>query len=104
MKTRHMEESQRGHGFTTLQMQHAARDALYIWPVHGSLQYARDLARKHGREDLEIVSGSILDNDAEKLRGRRLTGIILDHAAEPTDKEYELLYRLRSQIIRKRTA
>lgn len=100
MHVRHMDESQRRHGFTTLQMKHAPHGALFIWPVSGSLDYARALAIEHGREDLEIVSPSILDKRAERLRGRRLSGIVLDHACEPTTEEYDLLRELRTHVVK----
>ena len=91
MRVRQQDESQRRNGFTTAQMKRAPQGALYIWPVHGSISYAKDLAQQLGREDLEIVSPSVLDQRGERLRGRRLTGIVLDHACEPSPEEYEIL-------------
>ena len=91
MRTRQMDESQRGHGFTTLQIQHAPQGALYLWPVFGSLSYARDLAKRLGRDDLRIESGDILQYRAERIRGLRFSAIILDHACEPSDDECKLL-------------
>jgi hypothetical protein len=100
VQTRRMDDSQRRHGFTTLQMQQAPKGALFIWPVSGSIGYAKDLAKHLGRDDLRIMSGSVLDNRAEKLRGFRVPAIVLDHACEPTGAEYELLRELRSTICR----
>lgn len=100
MRTRVMDESQRAYGFTTLQMKAAPQGALYIWPVSGSLAYARDLARHLGREDLQIESGSILERRGERLRGRQFSRIVLDHAAEPDEDEHELLRDLRTSLVR----
>lgn len=101
MRTRQMDESQRGQGFTTLQMRRAPNGALYIWPASGSLHYARLLAKFLGRDDLEIVNTSILERDAERLRGRTLTGIVLDHAIEATGDELDLLRALRKRLVRR---
>lgn len=100
MRVREQDESQRGNGFTTAQMKRAPQGALYIWPVHGSISYAKDLARRLGREDLEIVSPSVLDQRGERLRGRRLSGIVLDHACEPSPEEYEILRDLRAFCVK----
>lgn len=100
MQTRVMDESQRAHGFTTLQMKAAPALALYIWPVSGSLDYARDLARHLGRSDLEIVGGSVLDQRGERLRGRYFSAIVIDHAAEPSPEEYEVLREIRARCVR----
>lgn len=100
MRIRQMDDSQRGTGFTTAQMKLAPRCALYIWPVHGSLSYARDLARELGREDLEIAAPSILDERGARLRGRKLSAIVLDHACEPTPEEYDLLREIRAFCVR----
>ena len=99
MRTRVMDESQRGQGFTTMQMRNAPIGALYVWPVAGSINYAVDLARGIGRDDLKIVPASILDRSAERLRGTRWPAIILDHACEPNDEDYFLLRELRGSII-----
>lgn len=96
MRVRQCDDSQRGNGFTTAQMKRAPQGALYIWPVHQSIGYAKDLAQTLGREDLEIVSPLVLDRRGERLRGRRLSGIVLDHACEPSPEEYEVLRDLRT--------
>lgn len=100
MRTRIMDDSQRRHGFTTLQMQKAPTRALYIWPVRNSLDYAKALAHALGRDDLEIVSGHVLERGAERLRGRTFTGIVLDHACDPTEEEYYILRDLRASCVR----
>jgi hypothetical protein len=99
MKTRHFDISQRGHGFTTLQMQRAPQGALFIWPAQNSINYARSLAAKLGRGDLEIVPPSILEGGGVRLRGKRYSAVVLDHACEPSPEEYELLRELRPALV-----
>ncbi len=100
MRVRTMDDSQRGNGFTTAQMKRAPLGSLYVWPVSGSINYAKALAHELGRDDLEIVSPSVLDRKAERLRGRRLTGLVLDHACEPTAEEYDVLREIRACCIK----
>jgi len=99
MRVRVMDVSQRGNGFTTAQMQRAPRGAVYVWPVHESLGYAKDLARSLGRGDIEVVGPSVLERGGERLRGRRLTGIVLDHACEPDAEEYLTLRYIRAACV-----
>lgn len=101
MRIRQSDDSQRGNGFTTAQIKRAPLGALYIWPTHASIGYAKDLARKLGRADLEIVSPSVLDYRGQRLHGRRLSGIVLDHACEPTEEEYDILRELRAICVKK---
>lgn len=95
MYVRRQDFTQRGHGFTTLQMQRAARGALFIWPVEGSLSYAKALAAKIGRDDLKIVGPAILEQHGAKLRGCSYPSIVLDHACELSDEECALLREVR---------
>jgi hypothetical protein len=67
----------RGDGQTTYQMQAAPQDAVFIW-CNDFLDYPRRLARKIGRNDLQIVGPHWLDD--EKWRGLELTGLVIDHA------------------------
>ena len=78
----------RGQGTTTQQILNAPKDALFIW-MHGDTYYPKGLARKLGREDLEIVGPDFLD--WKKWRGRIFTGVVVDHAAELTDRQHEAL-------------
>lgn len=103
MKTRKMDESQRGCGFTTNQMKLAPLNALYIWPVLGSIDYAKSLANKLGRNDLEIVCSSVFEQKAYKLRGRTFTAIILDHACEPNNDDYDTLKLLRALCVKRKS-
>lgn len=77
----------RGTGRTTAQMKGALRGAVFVWVNH-KLSYPRDLARKIGRDDLEIVSPDWLDRLG--FAGRDLTDIVVDHAAELRGRQYDL--------------
>jgi hypothetical protein len=86
----------RGTGKTTKQMQDAPPKAIYVW-CNRHLDYPKNLARKLGREDLEIVSQSFIDMG--RWRGRVFSGIVLDHALELTERqEYE--YKIMRGYIR----
>jgi hypothetical protein len=87
--------TERNTGATTEQMKQAPRDALYIWPNRHSLDYANALAHHLGRDDLEITSLQILDDGGMRLRGRRFSAYIVDHACEPTNRQFDTLDRLR---------
>lgn len=100
MKVREFDISQRGNGFTSLQMARAPKGSLYIWPVASSLNYARALAAKMDRADLQIVPPSILEYKGERIKGNRYPAIVLDHACEPSHEEYELLRELRAAMTR----
>jgi len=76
----------RGDGATTRQMLAAPKGAIFVW-VHGDLSYPRQLARKHGREDLEIVAPSFFEGD--RWMGRTFSGIVIDHAANLTDRQWD---------------
>ena len=77
------EDTIRGSGRTTKQMQASAKDAIYVWPNDKTINYAVILAKAIDRGDLEIVSPAQF-NDAhiERFRGRRISEIVVDHATE----------------------
>lgn len=93
------EDADRGSGRTTQQMLAAPRNAVFVWCYQGSLPYARELARKHGREDLTVVSPLRFETDY--FRGREISGLVLDHATRLNDRQrrgYEdALTRIRPQ-------
>jgi hypothetical protein len=66
----------RQQGFTTKQMQEAPIGAFFVW-CNGHVDYAKGLARKLGRPDLEVVPSAWLHE-------RRVMGLLLpvvvDHA------------------------
>ena len=88
----------RGEGTTTQQMEGAPKGAIFVW-CNGHTDYAVRLARKIGREDLQIKSPTWLDDG---WRGVTLTGIVVDHAARLTDRQRDLLQealtRVRSNV------
>lgn len=82
-------------GRTTRQMQDAPQRAIFVWCNH-HFAYPRDLSRKIGRPDLELVSPDWLTHD--RWRGRTLTGIVVDHAANLTADELDALEAARTRI------
>ena len=70
----------RGTGRTTNQMLAAPKGAMFVSCCTGAMNHDRDLARKIGRSDLYIVGPDIFNNDGERLRGKELTGFVVDHA------------------------
>ena len=74
-------------GRTTKQMETAPQGAVFLW-VNAQTDYPKRLSQKIGREDLNIQSKHILGNGAVWFRGRRITGLVIDHAAQLTDNEY----------------
>lgn len=75
----------RRDGATTRQMEAAPKGAVFIW-CNGKTDYAVLLARKLGREDLQIVSPTWLE---ERWLGVELTGVVVDHAARLTDRQWD---------------
>ena len=82
-----MQDPNRGTGRTTKQIKEAPLRALFIAPTHHAVNYTKRLARSLGREDLEILSPSVLQNAAERLHGRTIDALIYDHAL------YECLHK-----------
>lgn len=82
------EDAERGTGRTTRQMQAAAKNAIYVWPVDRTTNYAVMLAKFIGRSDLEIVSPlHFSDRRSECLRGRIISEIVIDHGTELTAEQ-----------------
>ena len=77
---------ERGEGTTTKQMQAAPKGAVFVW-CNAHTGYATHLTRKIGREDLKIVSPTWLE--WERWRGLELTGLVVDHAAQLTDMQWD---------------
>jgi hypothetical protein len=72
-----MKDDLRGSGRTTRQMIAAPNNAYYVW-CNNYLAWARDLARKHRREDLKIMPLSWFQNGYYRGLDTRL--IVFDHA------------------------
>jgi hypothetical protein len=75
----------RGTGKTTQQMKSAPTGAVFVW-CNAHLYYPRMLAKRIGRDDLQIQAPSWLE---DRWRGMKMTGLVLDHAAELTDRQWE---------------
>ena len=82
-------DMERGEGATTQQMEAAPKGAIFVW-CNGRTDYPILLARKIGREDLQIKSPAWLTSHV--WRGVSLAGIVVDHAARLTGRELEELY------------
>lgn len=78
----------RGTGETTKQMLRAPNYAVYVW-CNARLGYPKSLAAYLGRDDLYIVSPTFLD--IERIRGRRFSGFVIDHALDMTQDQREAL-------------
>jgi hypothetical protein len=85
----------RGTGTTTKQMRNAPFGAIYIW-VNGDTSYAKELAQKIGRDDLEIVRPTWLEY--RRWQGRLLTAIVCDHALYLDYDTRELLHEASMRI------
>lgn len=69
----------RGTGRSTQQMLRAPYGAIYVAP---NAKYHMDLAREHNRDDLKVITPATLEN-SHQFAGRRISGIVIDHAAVP---------------------
>lgn len=87
----------RGLGYTTTQMMDAPKNAIFVW-CNQNTMYPRQLARKLGRTDLEIVGPSRL---REKLLGRRPSAVVVDHATQLNIEDYEAVLCVRTQEVSK---
>lgn len=85
----------RGQGTTTKQMQDATKGAHYVW-VNGHLDYPRALAQKIGRQDLVIVSPEFFSG--VRWMGFSFKGIVLDHATDLNDSQWQAYDRACSCI------
>lgn len=64
-------------GRTMRQMQRAPQKALYIVGHHGMLEYARAMAHRIHRTDLQLITLDALGPAI--YAGRELSGVVLDH-------------------------
>ena len=92
-----MDDPERGSGRTTQQMKEAPLGAIYIW-LHGEVWYPKNLAAKIGRADLQIVGPMWLNS--MNFQGKRLSGIVIDHATYLSDKQWKLLDIARTSVGR----
>jgi hypothetical protein len=83
------------------QMQQAPQNAVYIWRNTEFLEATR-LAVSANRSDLEIYGIDCLnDGGIEMFRGRRLSGVVVDHAAKLNGEELRNCNWLQKVIVAK---
>ncbi len=59
---------------------------MFVW-CNGRLDYPKALAKKLERRDLEIVAPSVFESNY--FHGRRISGLVVDHAARLTDRQID---------------
>lgn len=84
-----MKDEKRQTGRTTDQIANAPHGAIYVWPVATTIQYPRRIAREIGRDDLEIIPESLFR--VSRIMGRKLTGVVIDHATKLSIDGYNAL-------------
>ena len=78
----------RWRGTTSRQMQRAVWRSIYVWSTE-DLRYPLRLAQLLDRTDLRIFGPSLLHNNGRRLKYlKKVRGIILDHACQPTEDEF----------------
>lgn len=92
-------KGERGTGRTREQMKNAPEKSVFVW-VNSHLDYPKNLAKEINRGDLQIVPPFYLE-DETKFHGKTLSGIIIDHAADLTEKQtlgfWTALNRIKAQ-------
>jgi hypothetical protein len=83
------------------QMRSAPANAVYIWRNTEFLEATR-LAVSADRSDLEIYGiDSLSDVRIEMFRGRRLSGIVVDHAAKlAAEQQRNLVWMLNTRVVK----
>ena len=89
----------RNVGTTTRQIKSLPIGAIFIW-CNNDIRYPTNLAVSIGRNDLEIVGVSFLDN--LKFLGREFTGFDVDHATEINENRLKAMGIIRTRIRAKR--
>ena len=74
-----------GTGRTSRQMTGAPVGAAFVW-CNNRVNYAVGLAHELGRDDLRVLPLRTLNGDWQNLRGHQYPAIIVDHAAELTER------------------
>jgi hypothetical protein len=90
----------RGTGRTTQQMKDAPKGAVFVWCNH-MLDYPEQLKKRIGRDDLKIVAPGWLT--FESWRGMKLSGVVIDHAARLSDKQFNSYQEAKARVRRKRS-
>jgi hypothetical protein len=86
-------DSFRGTGRTTKQILAAPENAVYVWPVSGSMYYIKYLVLDLGRADLKIVS---LEHFCTNYHRGLRAPVVVDHACwqHASDRTISELYRI----------
>lgn len=87
----------RRSGKTAAAMQASPKGAVYIWVSH-DLRYPKELARKLGREDLEIVGPNWLTDFV--WQGRTFSEVVKDHATSFSMKHWYLYDVVKNTRVR----
>jgi hypothetical protein len=82
------DQDNRQTGRTTQQIKNAVFGAVFVW-VNSDIKYPTALAAKLGRHDLEVRPLSWLK--PQNVRGRRFSGVVVDHAAPFCSEAYAAL-------------
>ena len=82
-------------GLTTQQMRDAPKRAVFVWH-NNRLEYPQALARKIGRDDLNIVSPYWLSSECI---GKKFTGVVIDHAAILSVSQQNGLRYARARVL-----
>jgi hypothetical protein len=88
---------ERGTGQTSSQMNECPKGAVYIW-CNNHLEYPRALALHLGRIDLDIRGPASLAPAQRYFAGKRLSGVVLDHASRLTSRQIEGLVWVRALV------
>lgn len=75
-------------------MEAAPKGAVFVW-CNGHTDYPIRLARKIGREDLQIKTPTCLE---DRWIGLELTGVVVDHAARLTDRQWDGFHGVLSRV------
>ena len=79
----------RGSGMTRHQIENAPQGALFVW-INSQLDYPKTMAIAVGREDVRIVSLTVLSHlNVHMFQGCTFPAVILDHAIRLTDQQSE---------------
>jgi hypothetical protein len=92
-------DEERGTGRTTKQIMTSPYGAIYIWPVSHSVEYFINLCICWGRQDLDVRLPSCLDYTGELCSKPVLTGIIIDHACELTQRQKDNLEIIKRRLV-----
>lgn len=83
-------------GLTSRQMLDAPAGAVFVW-CNSNLGYPKALAVAVGREDLDVRPLTWME--MRNVAARKVTGLVIDHAAALSGKGYEALMYVRERGV-----